>query len=185
MGDQRLADEIAFRALSHLQVLTYGTNAGASTLGASASAASRRNRTRRRTRTTNGTEPRRGVGRGAHDALRGGRRAPLPQPNHPIVFPVGHRQRRAAGSVAGKTRPAARGLADGRERLDRHRARQLAEGLLARTLAAVRLLRRESRQPARPDARAGPARAMLLEQAIAIEETVVASLFFDGAVLGA
>jgi hypothetical protein len=183
MGDQRLADEIAFRALSHLQVLTYGTNAGASTLGGE--------RVRRLAKEPNAPKDQNDNGTNLDEVwaaeltmLCEAAGAPLPQPNHPIVFPWATGSAELAGSVAGKTRQqlaAWQTVASGSTDIE---LRQLAEGLLARTLAAVRLLAESRGSQLGPTPEQGRLGAMLLEQAIAIEETVVASLFFDGAVLG-
>src|SRR5262249_14691257 len=139
MSDPALASEIAFRAISHLKAMSLATGAGASALGGE--------RIRRLAKDPSAPQDQNGNGTNLDEVwsqevaqLSSAAGSPTTTINYPLLFPWSHSSADLAASVQGKTSQdldAWRTVASGDTTLD---LAQVADAMLARTLAAIRLL---------------------------------------------
>lgn len=183
MSDRALADELVFRGLSHLQATAFASAAGPSGAGSE--------RIRRLAKDPNA--PVDGNDNGTNlDEVWAAELAALSQAagagaldiGHPMLFPWSRASAALANPVQGKTEdevPAWRTVATGDDLV---LTEQVGAAMKARVLAAIALLSENRGDQLGADSTRGRLGALLLQQAVAAEETLVASLFFDGTSLG-
>ena len=183
MTDRKLADELVFRGLSHLQATSFSSAAGASATGSE--------RIRRLAKATNAPVDKNDNGTNLDEtwdaelaALSQAAGADTPAMDYPLLFPWSRGSAKLAEPVQGKTEAdlaAWRTVGTGDDLVI---SEQIGNGVKARTLAAIALLSENRGDQLGADATRGRLGVLLLQQAVAVEETVVASLFFDGTSLG-
>jgi len=104
--------------------------------------------------------------------------------DHPLLFAWSRGSADLAASVVGKTESDVSAWRTAPSGDDFVKLEQVAMGLGARVLAALTLLAENRGSLVGADPESGRLGVLLLQQAVAVEETLVAQLFFDGISLG-
>ncbi|MCC6670372.1 MAG: hypothetical protein IT458_04880 [Planctomycetes bacterium] len=184
MGDARLAERIVFHAVAALEAQTLGTGAGATTEGSA--------RNRRLAAAPGAPADQNANGTNLDEtwaldlvalAQRAGAAAPegtaaqlLPWRESSAALQNGGGGLRRSGHARHRTEAAA-GVGE-------VEMEQLGRAMLARTVAGLRLLAESRGSQPGADPERGRLGLLLLQQVVAIEDTLLNALFFDGNALG-